>query len=170
MGQDGSMVVHRADRATIRKTLGSVYVAENVHRADAVTVHAAQGATAGQGHALLDESWTREQAYVALTRGKAENVLHVVAEDADEARAVVLRVLRSSEADRSAVLVALAKERHQQARVELTPGIAGRIRQATRSAIDLVGRWGSTSTLTATRPAAPAVAPEIPTRPPAAEL
>jgi len=46
---EGGMRVHRADKPTIIKTLDSEYVSEHVHRADVVTVHAAQGATAAAG-------------------------------------------------------------------------------------------------------------------------
>jgi len=46
-----------------------------------------------RGHALLDDTWTREQAYVALTRGKTANVLHVVADSEDELRDTLRGVL-----------------------------------------------------------------------------
>ncbi len=156
IGEDKSMTVRRADRRAegpqaITKQLDANYVASHVHRADIVTVHAAQGATSNEGHALLDDTWTREQAYVALTRGRETNVLHVVADDVDDARAVLLQVLQSSEGDRADALVQATKARFQEARVDITPGIADRMRAATRSFRDMVGDWGTTSTLT-TRP------------------
>ncbi len=77
---------------------------EHVHRADVVTVHAAQGATSENAHALLDSSWTREQAYVALTRGRATNTLHVVASNIDEVRGVLREVLHSSDRARGVAL------------------------------------------------------------------
>ncbi len=146
IGDDKSLTVRRADQSpdnprAIVKQLPADYVAAHVHRADAVTVHAAQGSTSKEGHALLDSTWTREQAYVAITRGKATNVLHVVAEDAEDARAVLMRVLRSSEADRAAALVEATRMRFQEARVDITPGIAARMRAATRSFTDMVGGW-----------------------------
>lgn len=55
------------------------YLAEHVHYGYAVTVHASQGATAGDAltagtaHAILSESATRNLAYVALTRGRDAN-------------------------------------------------------------------------------------------------
>lgn len=155
IGEDKSMTVRRADQSpdnprAIFKQLDPHYVAAHVHRADAVTVHAAQGATSTQGHALLDSSWTREQAYVALTRGRDENVLHVVAEDVDDVRAVLMRVLRSSEADRAAALVEVTKQRFQEARLDITPGIAERMRAATRSLRDMVGGWVSPSAAAST--------------------
>ncbi len=101
---DGSMNVHRAGRASDRRTLPAGYVKEHVHRADVVTVHAAQGATSESAHALLDSSWTREQAYVALTRGRGANTLHVVASDIDEVRGVLREVLHSSDRARGVAL------------------------------------------------------------------
>jgi len=153
IGQDKSMTVRRADRLAegpqaIIKHLDADYVAAHVHRADVVTVHAAQGATSTQGHALLDETWTREQAYVALTRGREVNVLHVVADDLDDARATLLQVLRSSDADRANALVQATKARFQEARADITPGIADRMRAATRDFRDMIGGWGTRSATT----------------------
>jgi hypothetical protein len=140
------------------------YVAEHVHRADAVTVHAAQGATADEGHALLDGTWTREQAYVALTRGRTRTVLHVVADDHDDARDLLVRVLGSSDTARAAALVAVTTQRAHEARVDVTPGIVDRIEAALRRLTPKVGPWGTTSTLTTDTapPAAPATTIEPP--------
>jgi hypothetical protein len=144
IGDDKSMTVCRADRRAdgpqaIVKHLDADYVAAHVHRADIVTVHAAQGATSNQGHCLLDDRWTREQAYVALTRGREANVLHVVADDTDDARAILLQVLMSSESDRANALVDMARARFRQARVDITPGIADRMRAATWTFRDTFG-------------------------------
>ena len=172
---DGSMGLVRADqdphaRGAIRTRVDGEYAARHVQRADAVTVHAAQGATADAGHALIDDSWSREQAYVALTRGRRENVLHVVAEDGDDARAVLVRVLASSDAARAAALVAVVAERARQARVEITPGIAERIEAGLRRLSSRVGSWGSGSTLTAS-PGIDAPVADVPAvRPPVADL
>ena len=125
---------------------------------------------ADAGHALIDDSWSREQAYVALTRGRRENVLHVVAEDGDDARAVLVRVLSSSDAARAAALVAVVAERARQARVEITPGIAERIEAGLRRLSARVGSWGSGSTLTAS-PGVDAPVADVPAaRPPVADL
>ncbi len=170
VGEDKSLTVRRADRPAgspqaITKVLPADYVAQHVHRADVVTVHAAQGATSGRGDALIDASWTREQAYVAITRGKQQNVVHVVAENEDEARATLLRVLRSSDRGRAAALVAITNERHHEAQTDLVPGIAARIMPATRSVAGRVGAWGATSTLTLAPPAEPPVAGQQPEAP-----
>ncbi|WP_394373743.1 MobF family relaxase [Mycobacterium avium] len=69
------------DRA--RAMFDGDYLAEHVHYGYAVTVHASQGATAGDAvtagtaHALLSESATRNLAYVALTRGRDANHVYL---------------------------------------------------------------------------------------------
>jgi hypothetical protein len=157
---DGAMTLTRADQnphaispVTIRLDAG--YVAAHVHRADAVTVHAAQGATADEGHALLDVTWTREQAYVALTRGRSRTVLHVVADDHDDARGLLVKVLSSSDTARAAALVAVTTQRAHEARMDVTPGIVDRIEAGLRRMTARVGAWGTTSAL-ATDHVAPA--------------
>ncbi len=144
---DGGMRVHRADKPNIIKTLDSEYVKEHVHRADVVTVHAAQGATAGAGHALLDDTWTREQAYVALTRGKTANVLHVVADSDDHVRETLRGVLSSSDRARSEALTKLVTRRILEQRTDTTPTLAERITKALRIDRPHVGAWGSASAI-----------------------
>jgi len=144
---DGGMRVHRADKPTILKTLASEYVKEHVHRADVVTVHAAQGATAEAGHALLDGTWTREQTYVALTRGKTANILHVVAGSDDELRDTLRGVLSSSDRARSEALTNLVTRRTLEQRKDTTPTLAERITKALRIDRPRVGAWGSTSVM-----------------------
>lgn len=62
-----------------RAMFAGEYLAEHVHYGYAVTVHASQGATAGDAltagtaHAILSESASRNLAYVALTRGRDAN-------------------------------------------------------------------------------------------------
>ena len=145
INSDGGMRVHRADKPTILKTLASEYVKEHVHRADVVTVHAAQGATADAGHALLDVTWTREQTYVALTRGKNANVLHVVADNDDVLRDTLRGVLTSSDRARSEALTKLVTRRTLEQRKDTTPTLAERITKALRIDRPRVGAWGSTS-------------------------
>jgi len=142
---DGGMRVHRADKPIIIKSLNSGYVKEHVHRADVVTVHAAQGATAEAGHALLDDTWTREQAYVALTRGKTANVLHVVADNDDELRDTLRGVLTSSDRARSEALTKIVTRRTLEQRKDTTPTLAERINKALRIDRPRVGAWGSAS-------------------------
>jgi len=144
----GGMRVHRADKPTsVSKTLDTEYVKEHVHRADVVTVHAAQGATAEAGHALLDVTWTREQAYVALTRGKNANVLHVVADSDDELRDTLRGVISSSDRARSEALTKLVTRRILEQRTDTTPSLAQRITKALRIDRPRVAAWGSASSI-----------------------
>ncbi len=144
---DGGMRVHRADKPSISKTLDTEYVNAHVHRADVVTVHAAQGATANAGHALLDDTWTREQAYVALTRGKNANVLHVVADGDDHVRETLRGVLTSSDRARSEALTQLVTRRILEQRRDTTPTLAERITKALHIDRPRVGAWGRASVM-----------------------
>ncbi|WP_368665257.1 MobF family relaxase [Mycobacterium avium] len=69
------------------------YLAEHVHYGYAVTVHASQGATAGDAvtagtaHAILSESATRNLAYVALTRGRDANHIYTYENTVDDYQA-----------------------------------------------------------------------------------
>lgn len=162
IADDGAMTLTRADQnpntpAPVTVRLDPGYVAAHVHRADAVTVHAAQGATADEGHALLDGTWTREQAYVALTRGRTRTVLHVVADDHDDAHHLLTRILASSDIARAAALVAVTTQRAHEARVDVTPGIVDRIEAGLRRMSQMVGSWGAGSAITTDTapPAAP---------------
>ena len=50
------------------------------------TVYGAQGETTHEGHVLLGEHTTASSAYVGMTRGRRNNVAHLVAVDMDDAR------------------------------------------------------------------------------------
>ena len=82
--QDGGLdVVHRATGRRI--TLPPDYVAEHVQLGYATTVHGAQGVTADTSHTVADGGESRQQLYVALTRGRAANHVYLVtAGDGDE--------------------------------------------------------------------------------------
>ncbi len=150
INSDGGMRVHRADKPSIIKILNGEYVKEHVNRADVVTVHAAQGATAEAGHALLDDTWTREQAYVALTRGKNANVLHVVADSDDQVRETLRGALSSSDRARSEALTKLVTRRILEQRTDTTPSLAERITKALRIDRPRVAAWGSASAMGST--------------------
>lgn len=141
-------------------TLPADYVAEHVHHADAVTVHAAQGATGDQGHALVDDTWTREQAYVAITRGRTENVLHVVATDDDAVRDLLRGVLAHSGHARAEKVADIVTERLAAARDDIAGDLAEKLQPAAAGpAQPRVGGWGSSMF---TGPAAPPPAPPAP--------
>ncbi|MGE3192021.1 MAG: MobF family relaxase [Microbacteriaceae bacterium] len=78
IGGDGSLRVRPTGRrwgATLR--LPAEYVAEHVELGYAVTAYRAQGVTVDTGHALVEPGATRENFYVAMTRGKIGNVAYV---------------------------------------------------------------------------------------------
>ena len=53
------------------------YLHTHVHHGYAVTVHAAQGATAARCHAVLATTGRRRAAYVAMTRGRESNTVYL---------------------------------------------------------------------------------------------
>lgn len=80
---DGGLdLLHRTHRG--RVTLSADYVSRSVELGYAATVHRAQGATVDTAHALVNESTSREAAYVALTRGRDRNQLFVVTSSGNE--------------------------------------------------------------------------------------
>ena len=82
---DGTVTV-QGDGRTGSRTLPAAYVREHVELAYATTVYGAQGETTHTGHLLLGEHTTGAAAYVGMTRGRDDNVAHLVAENLDDAR------------------------------------------------------------------------------------
>lgn len=83
--RDGSLRVQNTDRAGTRPlTLPAEYVAENVDLGYAVTAHRAQGITTDTAHAVVEPVTTRENLYVAMTRGRASNTAYVVVSRPDD--------------------------------------------------------------------------------------
>src|SRR5699024_9593234 len=92
------------------------YVAEHVDLGYAVTAHRAQGITVDTSHVLVEPTTTRENFYVAMTRGKQSNRAYVVLDRPDDAhsaphlsdneeatgRSVLFGVLQHSGAELSA--------------------------------------------------------------------
>ena len=75
------------------------YVREHVELAYATTVHGAQGETTHTGHLLLGEHTSAAAAYVAMTRGRTDNVAHLVAQDLDDARQLWVETFGRDRAD-----------------------------------------------------------------------
>ena len=77
VGEDGALTVvhHRTGR---RITLPNDYVAADVQLGYAATVHGGQGVTADTSHAVAIGDETRQQLYVALTRGRDANHLYLM--------------------------------------------------------------------------------------------
>lgn len=83
--RDGSLRVRNTDRAGARPLwLWAEYVAENVDLGYAVTAYRAQGITTDTAHAVIEPGTTRENLYVAMTRGRATNTAYVVTSRPDD--------------------------------------------------------------------------------------
>lgn len=83
--RDGSLVVRPAAsryRATI--ILPPDYVAAHVELGYAITAHRAQGLTVDTAHVLVTSRTTRENLYVAMTRGRESNHAYVALDQPDE--------------------------------------------------------------------------------------
>jgi conjugative relaxase-like TrwC/TraI family protein len=100
---DGGLTVTRPGGGTV--TLPADYVAEHVRLGYAATEHGHQGDTVDVGIALASAATTHRGLYVAATRGRDENRIHVITEHRDlaEAREVLDGVLAHDRADSPAV-------------------------------------------------------------------
>lgn len=83
--EDGSVTI----RPTGRRFGGSIvlpaaYVAEHLDLGYAVTAHRAQGVTTDTSHVVVTSTTTRENLYVAMTRGRQENHAYVAIDRPDE--------------------------------------------------------------------------------------
>ncbi|WP_156198659.1 MobF family relaxase [Actinotalea caeni] len=80
---DGSLTARRANsRGTVILPAG--YVSDHVDLGYAVTAHRAQGITTDTSHVLVDSSTTRENLYVAMTRGRHANLVYVATDRPDD--------------------------------------------------------------------------------------
>ena len=88
IGADGDhrSLTLRGRRATDLRTVPAGYAREHVELAYATTVYGAQGETTSTGHFMLGEHTSAASAYVAMTRGRDNNVAHLVAENLEDAR------------------------------------------------------------------------------------
>lgn len=83
----------RTDGAVVARRLGATrgcsfvlpaaYVAEHLELGYAVTSYRAQGVTTDTAHVLVDSSMTRENLYVAMTRGRESNQAYVAVDRPD---------------------------------------------------------------------------------------
>lgn len=83
--EDGSLTVRRATkrwRASV--VLPTDYVVEHLDLGYAVTSYRAQGITVDHSHVLVDAAMTRENLYVALTRGSEANIAYVAVDKPDD--------------------------------------------------------------------------------------
>jgi conjugative relaxase-like TrwC/TraI family protein len=83
--RDGSLTVRRAGRRWgASLVLPAGYVAQHLDLGYAVTAYRAQGLTTDTAHVLADNRTTRENLYVALTRGRDSNLVYVATDRPDD--------------------------------------------------------------------------------------
>jgi hypothetical protein len=75
------------------------YAQSRIELAYATTVYGAQGETTNAGRLVVGESTSAASAYVGMTRGRHDNVAHIVAEDRDQARAIWEQAFSRDRAD-----------------------------------------------------------------------
>jgi ATP-dependent exoDNAse (exonuclease V) alpha subunit len=101
IGADGSLQVQRLDGDAVT-TLPADYVTAHVDLGYASTIDRAQGITVDTARVIAHPGMTRQQLYVAMSRGRAENHAHIEVEQqldvdverAPDARADSAQVLR----------------------------------------------------------------------------
>lgn len=76
------------------------YVAEHAHLSYAATANGVQGATTDRSHTILTDATSAASVYVGMTRGRNENLLHIVADNQVEARALFVTAMERDRADR----------------------------------------------------------------------
>jgi conjugative relaxase-like TrwC/TraI family protein len=101
---DGSLTVTHNDTHG-HVTLPVGYVQEHVRLGYAATEHGYQSDTVTAGYSLAGDATTRRGLYVAVTRGRDDNQIHVITQSRDvtEARDVLERILAVDRADIPAV-------------------------------------------------------------------
>lgn len=88
----------RKRQHTVR--LPAEYVGEHAHLAYASTAYGVQGTTMIGSHTVLNDAMSAAGVYVGMTRGREQNVLHVVAKTADDARKQFVLSMERDRADR----------------------------------------------------------------------
>lgn len=95
-GDNGGLVV--VGRVGHR-TLPGGYVRDHVELAFASTAYGAQGETVDSAHLIVGESTGAASAYVGMTRGRHQNIAHLVADSVDDARRQWIDVFNRARAD-----------------------------------------------------------------------
>lgn len=86
---DGSITLQRAGaKWGATAIVPADYVAEHVELGYAVTSYRVQGITTDTAHVLVNSAMTRENLYVAMTRGRDANIAYVAVDQPDSAHAV----------------------------------------------------------------------------------
>lgn len=97
IADDGTLTLQGAQGGS--RAVPDGYARAHVELAYATTVYGAQGETTAVGHLVIGEHTTAASAYVGMTRGREDNVAHLVAEDLDQARAQWEEVFGRDRAD-----------------------------------------------------------------------
>ena len=101
--QDGVLRVREAGSGRKRQRtvrLPAEYVAEHAHLSYAATAYGVQGATVTGSHTIPTEAISAAGVYVGMTRGREQNLLHVVAESQEQAREQFVAAMERDRADR----------------------------------------------------------------------
>ena len=108
--EDGSIWVHsqREQQGVGYRSvhLPAEYVEAQVQLAYAATAYGVQGVTAPSAHTLLTDATTAGGLYVGMTRGREKNLLHVAAQDLEDARAQFVDAMQLDRADRGLAVAA----------------------------------------------------------------
>ena len=100
---DGALSVREAGSRRKRQRtvrLPADYVAEHAHLSYAATAYGVQGATVQGAHTILTDATSAASVYVGMTRGRNENLLHIVAGNLADARAQFIEAMERDRADR----------------------------------------------------------------------
>lgn len=100
---DGAVSVREAGSGRKRQRtvrLPAEYVAEHAHLSYAATAYGVQGATVAGSHTLLTDATSAASVYVGMTRGRNENLLHIVAGNLADARVQFIEAMERDRADR----------------------------------------------------------------------
>lgn len=97
VADDGALTLRRGHRES--RVVPAAYAWEQVELAYATTVYGAQGETSHTGHVVLGEHTSAASAYVGMTRGRHDNVAHLVTDDLDDARRQWQEVFSRDRAD-----------------------------------------------------------------------
>ncbi|MGD9607454.1 MAG: MobF family relaxase [Leucobacter sp.] len=88
----------RKRQRTVR--LPAEYVAEHAHLSYAATAYGVQGATVTSSHTILTDATSAAGVYVGMTRGREQNLLHIIADHEADARAQFIEAMARDRADR----------------------------------------------------------------------
>lgn len=103
IGDDGTVWAKEVGSGRERQhivTLPAEYVEQHAHLSYVSTAYGVQGATVTGSHTILTDALDVAAVYVGMTRGRARNVLHIVATDLADARQQFIDAMQRDRADR----------------------------------------------------------------------